>query len=132
MTSPVHEGIPLVPASWGELLDKISILEIKSARIVEAKAVANVRRELTMLSKCAEPIRSHDAFAEWTAALRNVNERLWDIEDRIRQKEHEQAFDDEFIALARAVYKTNDERAAIKRTINMATGSAIVEEKHYV
>jgi hypothetical protein len=132
MKPEMRADIPVVPASWGELLDKISILEIKSARIVDAKAVANVRHELALLSECTQPIRSHASFTEWTTALRTVNERLWDIEDKIRQKERDQAFDEEFIALARAVYLTNDERSAIKRAINMAIGSEIVEEKQHI
>jgi len=128
----IRADIPLIPTSWGELLDKISILEIKSARIIDAKAVANVKRELAMLSACLQPILSHESFAEWRTDLRNVNERLWDIEDRIRQKERERSFDDEFVSLARSVYLTNDERAAIKRTINTAVGSEIVEEKQHI
>jgi hypothetical protein len=131
MKPPAHADSPLIPASWGELLDKLSILEIKSERIVAPQALANVRRELTMLSSFVQPIQQHQSFGEWKAALSKVNRRLWDIEDRLRQKERDQLFDEEFISLARAVYLTNDERAEIKRTINVALGSEIVEEKQY-
>ena len=131
MKAPIHVDSPLIPASWGELLDKISILEIKSERIVAPQALANVRRELAMLSSLVRPIQRHQSFGEWKMALSSVNQQLWDIEDRLRQKERDQLFDDEFISLARAVYLTNDERAEIKRTINLALGSEIVEEKQY-
>lgn len=122
---------PLIPGSWGELLDKISILEIKAERIVAAAALANVRRELALLVSLMQPIQSHESFDAWKAALSRVNRRLWDIEDQLRRKERDQVFDAEFIALARAVYLTNDERAEIKRTINVSLGSGIVEEKQY-
>jgi hypothetical protein len=122
---------PLIPGSWGELLDKISILEIKVERIVAPAALANVRRELALLVSLMQPIQSHESFAAWKAALSKVNQQLWDIEDKLRRKERDQVFDDEFIALARAVYLTNDERAEIKRTINLSLGSQIVEEKQY-
>jgi hypothetical protein len=122
----------LVPISPGELLDKITILRIKSARMSDATKLANVRLELQLLEKtwrdsgCA----AHD-IAQDEAALQKVNEQLWDIEDQIRDKERAQAFDPEFIRLARAVYISNDERAAIKKRINTALGSRIVEEKSY-
>lgn len=122
----------LVPISPGELLDKITILRIKSARIADAAKLDNVRRELDMLEKvwresgCAVP-----ELAEEERALQRVNETLWDIEDRIREKEAARAFDQEFIELARSVYVTNDERAAIKKRINLRLGSSIVEEKSY-
>lgn len=132
MKPAIRADMPLVPASWGELLDKISILKIKSERIVEAKAAANVKHELTILLEYARPIFAHESIAEWEAGLRRVNERIWDVEDRLRHKERDQAFDDEFVTLARAAYLTNDERSAIKRAINAAMGSAIVEEKQYL
>jgi Family of unknown function (DUF6165) len=122
----------LVPVSPGELLDKITILRIKSARMSDAAKLANVRHELMLLERtwrdsgCA----SHDTAAD-ERALQAVNEKLWDIEDRIREKESAQRFDAEFIELARAVYVSNDERAAIKKRINVALGSKIVEEKSY-
>ena len=121
-----------VPVSPGEVLDKITILRIKAARMTDPVKVANVRRELEMLERTwgDSPYAHHDVARD-EAALQAVNERLWDIEDRIRDKERAQAFDAEFIALARSVYVENDERAAIKKRINVALGSAIVEEKSY-
>jgi hypothetical protein len=118
--------------SPGELLDKITILRIKAARILDPAKLANVRLELALLestwrdSGCA----AHD-LAQDERALQQVNEQLWDIEDRIRDKEARQTFDREFIELARAVYVSNDERAAIKKRVNTRLGSRIVEEKSY-
>ena len=122
----------LVPISPGELLDKITILRIKAARIADAGQRANVQLELGLLegtwreSGCAAVDVSADE-----RALQDVNERLWDIEDRIREKEAAQAFDADFIELARAVYVSNDERAAIKKRVNLRLGSRLVEEKSY-
>ena len=121
----------LVPISPGELLDKITILRIKSARMSDATKVANVRLELSLLEKTwREAVGSTDVSAE-ERGLQAVNERLWVIEDDIRDKERAQAFDARFIELARAVYIENDERAAIKKRINVKLGSRIVEEKSY-
>ena len=122
----------LVPISPGELIDKITILEIKSQRMTDAAKLHNVRTELSLLSDTwkASPFSATDISAEW-AGLRDVNAKLWDIEDRIRDKERDGLFDAEFIELARAVYVTNDERAAIKKQINTKLGSALVEEKSY-
>ena len=121
-----------VPISPGELIDKITILEIKSAHISDAAKLANVRHELTLLQETwrESPHSAVDIEAEWVA-LRGINQKLWDIEDDIRDKERARAFDQEFIELARAVYVTNDERAAVKRRINTKLGSKIVEEKSY-
>lgn len=122
----------LVPVSPGELLDKITILRIKVARIMDPAKVANVRLELDLLEKtwrdtgCAGFDVARDE-----RALGEVNERLWDVEDLIRDKEAKQTFDREFIELARAVYAANDERAAIKKRINLQLGSRLVEEKSY-
>lgn len=121
-----------VPISPGEMLDKITILRIKSARMQDPKKLANVRLELDALEQTwsASAYAKADIETEMTALLK-VNERLWVIEDDIRDKERAQAFDAEFIRLARAVYFENDERAAIKRRINDRLGSSIVEEKSY-
>jgi Family of unknown function (DUF6165) len=122
----------LIPVSAGELLDKITILRIKAARVSDAQKLANVRLELGLLEKTWADLGG--ATTELTAqehALQSVNERLWDIEDRLRDKEARQLFDREFIDLARAVYVTNDERAAIKKRINLHLGSRLVEEKSY-
>lgn len=122
----------LAPVSFGELLDKIAILQIKSERMTDPAKLTNVRNELTALelSWMAHPAAGHD-IVRLRAELKSVNERLWVIEDDIRIKEKAQAFDDEFIQLARSVYFENDERARIKKEINLALGSAYVEEKSY-
>ncbi len=121
----------LVPVSPGELLDKITILRIKSRRMSDPAKLANVRHELALLEttwRQAQP--AADVSAEETA-LESVNGRLWTIEDDIRDKEATASFDKEFIELARAVYINNDERAAIKKRVNETLGSKIVEEKSY-
>ncbi len=122
----------LVPVSYGELLDKIAILEIKSERMTDAAKLANVRKELDAANRTwsAHPASKTD-IAELRTALKAVNERLWVIEDDIRLKEKAQAFDAEFVRLARAVYFENDDRARIKKDINLALGSSYVEEKSY-
>lgn len=122
----------LVPISPGELIDKITILQIKSERMTDAAKLANVRIELGMLESTwrqSAPADS-DIDAEW-AELKRINEKLWVIEDDIRDKERAKAFDAQFIELARAVYVINDERAAVKRRINTKLGSRMVEEKSY-
>ncbi|WP_426702787.1 DUF6165 family protein [Rhodanobacter sp. Col0626] len=120
------------PVSYGELIDKITILEIKSRRIADAAKLANVRNELDLLNATwANSSESHTDISDERSRLLAVNELLWDIEDKIRLKERAQAFDAEFIELARAVYFRNDERAAFKREINLKLGSQLVEEKSY-
>ncbi|HXY76586.1 MAG TPA: DUF6165 family protein [Steroidobacteraceae bacterium] len=122
----------LVPISPGELLDKITILRIKVARIEDAPKLANIKLELSLLEATwHESGAARHEIAADERALGAVNERLWDIEDLIRDKEAKQIFDREFIELARAVYHCNDERAALKKRINLALGSRIVEEKSY-
>lgn len=122
----------LVPVSFGELLDKIAILQIKSERMSDAAKLVNVRAELDALERtwAAHPASQQD-IAELRAGLKAVNERLWVIEDEIRLQERAQAFDADFIRLARSVYFENDTRARIKKDINLALGSAYVEEKSY-
>ncbi len=120
------------PVSYGELIDKITILEIKSRRITDEAKLANVRNELDMLNATwANDSASQTDINGERAQLFAVNELLWDIEDHIRLKERAQEFDQEFIELARAVYFRNDERAAFKRNINLKLGSQLVEEKSY-
>jgi hypothetical protein len=122
----------LVPISPGELLDKITILRIKSERMRDASKLANVRHELKLLEQtwsAAVPPTANVRADE--QALAAVNTRLWDIEDEIRVLERKQQFDAAFIALARSVYIENDERAAIKKRVNVALGSALIEEKSY-
>ena len=122
----------LVPVSFGELLDKIAILQIKSERMTDPAKLANVRAELSALEKTwmAHPAAGQD-IVKLRAELKAVNERLWVIEDDIRLKEKVQAFDEEFIELARSVYFQTDIRARVKKDINLALGSAYVEEKSY-
>jgi hypothetical protein len=121
-----------MPVSPGELLDKITILRIKSRRMHDPEKLRNVRLELDALQETwtSSPYAAVDIEAD-VNALMSVNERLWVIEDDIRDKERTQAFDAEFIRLARGVYVENDERAAIKRRINLKLGSTMIEEKSY-
>ena len=121
----------LVPISPGELLDKITILRIKAVRITDAAKLANVRLELDLLEKTWQEARGQTDLGEDEQSLQAVNERLWDIEDRIREKEAGRAFDQQFIELARSVYIENDQRAALKKRVNLALGSRLVEEKSY-
>ena len=121
-----------VPVSVGEVLDKITILQIKLEHISDADKRVNIQNELDALL----PLVSSDAFTTdhmqgLMDELKAVNEALWDIEDDIREKEAAKSFNAEFIRLARAVYVTNDKRAEIKKQINLATGSALIEEKSY-
>ncbi|MEO6173183.1 MAG: DUF6165 family protein [Arenimonas sp.] len=122
----------LVPVSFGELLDKIAILEIKSERMSDAAKLLNVRKELDALNAtwAAHPASKAD-ISGLRAELKKINESLWVIEDDIRIQEKQQLFDAEFIRLARAVYFENDTRAKIKKAINLALGSSYVEEKSY-
>ena len=121
-----------VPVSYGELIDKITILEIKSARISDPAKLANVRKELELLDGTwqRDPAAATDISDLWTQ-LRTVNERLWVVEDDLRILEKAQRFDAEFVRLARSVYFENDERARVKREINLRLGSTLVEEKSY-
>ena len=121
-----------VQTSPGEFLDKLTILEIKSERISDPAKLANVRRELGQLRAtwAASPLAGRDV-ARLVSELKAVNMELWEIEDRIRGQEAEQRFDQEFVELARSVYRTNDRRAALKRELNLALGSDLLEEKSY-
>lgn len=121
-----------VPVSFGEVLDKITILEIKSERIADPAKLKNVRLELDELSRTwDEAVPDQAAIAELRRQLKAVNESLWVIEDDIRDQEAAQDFGPRFIELARAVYVTNDQRAKLKKDINLALGSRFVEEKSY-
>lgn len=119
---------PMIPVSWGELLDKIVILEIKTHRLRGAQARLNAVQELHELRRVAPTTR---AVAELVAALTAVNTRLWRIEDLIREKEAAGDFGPGFVRLARAVYHDNDERGRVKQAINRVLGSTLVEEKQY-
>lgn len=122
---------PSVPVSWGELLDKITILEIKRERITRAEARENVLREYRLLQRIGGQVLNRSGIAPLVRALKAVNEALWEIEDAIREQEAARDFGDDFIRLARAVYQRNDERAAIKREINLKLESDLIEEKSY-
>jgi hypothetical protein len=123
---------PQIPISWGELFDKITILQIKLENITSKNALENVEQELKKLQSifsqyCPKTIETTQLEGD----LRQINQQLWGIEDKIRDKERNNLFDDEFIQLARSVYITNDERSRIKRKINDMFGSELVEEKSY-
>lgn len=121
-----------IPISPGEMLDKITILEIKSERISEESKLINVRRELAMLSELWTKLVTEDApLASMRGELKAINEKLWDVEDDIRDEERNQQFGEQFIKLARSVYFTNDERSDVKKRINLHLNSDIVEEKSY-
>ena len=122
----------LIPISPGELLDKITILQIKSERISDPAKVTNVKTELEMLNRVWNDTVEIDAeITALTAELKSINEALWEIEDDIRDEERNKRFGDRFVELARAVYVTNDERAAAKKKVNLHLNSTIVEEKSY-
>ena len=121
----------VIEVAPGELVDKLTILDIKHRRITDGVARRNVAAERTILARAFAALGGDTALAALRGELRAVNERLWDIEDAIRDHEARGDFGSGFVALARAVYRTNDERAAIKRRINVALDSALFEEKSY-
>jgi len=122
----------LTPVSIGELIDKITILEIKAERIDDATKLANVRTELDgLLPLLQQQLDAQPALAAMKTQLKAINERMWEIQDQLRDKEAAQVFDEAFIQLARAVYGTNGERVQVKNEINRVAGSALVEEKQY-
>lgn len=122
----------LIPASAGELIDKITILEIKLKNIVDPVKNRNVSIELEALSKCFEEnIIQSNEIEELKTNLKQVNSALWNIEDDIRQCEQAGEFGEKFVELARSVYRQNDKRAALKKEINILLGSSIIEEKSY-
>jgi hypothetical protein len=123
---------PTVQVSWGELIDKITILEIKERKLKSKVAVANVRRELAAMASIADKVLlQRPDLASIKKELRSVNEALWDIEDKIRAKEAVKSFDQQFVDLARSVYLKNDKRGDLKRQINALLDSELVEEKQY-
>jgi hypothetical protein len=125
-------ALPHVPVSWGELIDKITILEIKKTELKQPQALANAARELALLDAvAAEAFAADPALDTFKQRLLVINRVLWVIEDDIREKEAAGQFDAGFIELARSVYQRNDERAAVKREINDRLGSELVEEKSY-
>ena len=121
-----------IPISPGELLDKITILEIKSERIGSAEKKANVDKELAMLNQVwAEAVTEDSEIKAMRLEMKSINETLWDIEDDIRDEERNKRFEARFIELARSVYVTNDQRGDVKKRINLYLKSDIVEEKSY-
>ena len=121
-----------IPVSWGELFDKLTILEIKLCRIKDPQKRANINKELEALRHISESAGSPEpALPELVAELRRINGALWDIEDNIRDCERRRDFSATFIELARSVYKTNDHRSEVKRQINQLLGSELIEEKSY-
>lgn len=124
--------MPTIAVSWGELIDKITILEIKERRLTSEAAVANVRNELAALSRVFAELQPRPAELDALKRdLKAINAALWDIENRTRAKEAAKVFDQEFIELTRSVYLNNDKRAGIKRGINELLNSGLVEEKQY-
>ena len=123
---------PLIPVSWGELIDKITILEIKQINLTSASALANINKELDYLNQILN--KNHEII-ELIKLLKqqllNINQSLWDVEDEIREKDFKQEFDQTFVELARKVYRLNDERAKLKKSINQILNSELVEEKSY-
>jgi predicted nucleic acid-binding Zn-ribbon protein len=123
---------PLVPISWGELIDRITILEIKEVKITSNNALDNIRKELGFLSDIVSNSKGvYDAISPLKNELKEVNLNLWQVEDEIRDKEYSQEFDEKFISLARSVYRLNDDRANLKKQINETLFSELKEEKSY-
>ena len=125
-------GMPTISVSWGELIDKITILEIKEKRLKSPEAISNVRRELVILTRVVQGLQPQlGEVDELKRGLKSINESLWEVEDRIRAKEPSKTFDQQFIELARSIYFNNDKRARIKRQINELLSSEFIEEKQY-
>jgi len=122
-----------IPVSPGELIDRLTILQIKTERITDPGRSNRVEKERQLYEEVREGrVPRSEEIEQLTLELKQINEKLWDIEDRIRISEKDQLFDDTFISLARSVYKTNDRRAALKRQIDVLLGSVLAEEKEYV
>ena len=121
-----------IPVSFGELIDKLTILEIKKSKITDNEKLKNIQLEFELLNKKYQTkLKDAKELQVFYDALLEVNHKLWKIEDKIRIKESLKEFDEDFIELARSVYKVNDERSLIKREINLKYNSGIVEEKSY-
>jgi len=120
------------PVSYGEILDKITILEIKAQKITDTEKQKNVKHELNLLlDTWNQKVKPTDELTDLKQQLKTVNQSLWDIEDNIRIKESKKEFGDEFIQIARSVYYENDKRAALKKQVNLVLGSELIEEKSY-
>jgi hypothetical protein len=122
---------PYIPISWGELIDKITILEIKELKISAKNAQENIKKELVYLSDIVNSNNLPIEVQSLKNELKNVNIKLWDVEDSIREKELAGEFDEVFIELARSVYRLNDARAKTKQSINLSLSSELIEEKSY-
>lgn len=124
-----------VPISVGELVDKLSILSIKAARVNDPAKLVNINIERDLLTAelqtVSKNIKAVNELQHYMEQLGEINRQLWDIEDQIRQCERDQNFEETFINLARNVYHTNDKRSAVKKSINLMVGSTIIEEKSY-
>lgn len=126
------DDMPMLPVSWGEVFDKLTILQIKSVKIQDPAKLANIMREKAEIETVAATIANPpEGLNPLVDRLRAVNTELWDIEDGKRDCERRQCFDEAFIQLARQVYIKNDRRAAIKKDINIILGSVLSEEKSY-
>lgn len=124
--------MPLLPVAWGEVFDKLTILDIKLEKLTDPVKIASVKHERMEIAKVVGDIsRFPPELHELTKQLKEINNGLWDVEDGKRDSERRQCFDEDFIQLARKVYFDNDRRALVKRQINSLLGSAIVEEKSY-
>lgn len=123
-----------IPISIGELLDKLSILEIKKHKVKDPIKLKNINHEYDLLSNLSKVLKEKDekSFISLFEEILKVNKKLWDIEDKIRILESEKRFDEEFISVARSVYFINDDRFEIKKKINEAFGSDVAEEKEYI
>jgi hypothetical protein len=117
--------------SWGELIDKITILEIKIVRLPTQAGRDNAAKELELLSAVAAPVLGKAEILAMAAQLKELNQRLWEIEDKIREHERAGEFNTAFVELARGIYRRNDERGVVKRKINLTLDSALIEEKSY-
>ena len=127
----IKVSTPYVPVSWGELVDKISILEIKEVKIESEKSKENIRKELQYLLEIALLNTMPEAILKLKTELYDTNLRLWTVEDKIREKDLHGEFDETFIELARSVYRLNDVRAKLKKSINVILQSELIEEKSY-
>jgi phenylalanyl-tRNA synthetase alpha subunit len=124
---------PMVPVSWGELIDKLTILEIKQKYIKSQNQLENIKIEYSYLSLVfKKECKNKKIVAELTGKLKKINQYLWNVEEKIRKKDFNSEFDNDFISLAKKVYKYNDKRSSLKKQINLNLGSEIVEEKSYV
>lgn len=124
--------MPLIPVSWGELIDKLTILEIKKSKIKNYQSIINIKNEFNLLSEVVEKNIKIIDIKIYKDNLYKVNEKLWDVEDKIREFENRKIFNIEFVELARSVYILNDQRANIKREINIKLQSELIEEKGYL